>query len=150
MSEGPNEIVLVGYDNGTVKLVSKSNKSINVEGTEVIQLPPETVAAYKKYANARPFIKTSTLDNNKNVRILKREDGKYKPGRKPLEPTFMQCDLCPYNTMKRRLIIQHMSVSHMSQDRECQICGKRLNKMQLKLHMRFHDLKFVCDMCGKR
>lgn len=83
MIETPAEIVLVGYENGSVRLVTDT----------------ETTP----------------------------------------EPMF--CDLCEYRTPKRKLLIQHMTSNHFYPDRECQICGKRLNKMQLRLHMRFHDLK---------
>lgn len=81
MNEIQSEIVLVKYENGTVRLLSDD--------------PPET----------------------------------------------MYCDLCEYRTVKRKLLIQHMTSNHFYPDQQCKICGKRLNKMQLRLHMRFHDLK---------
>lgn len=81
-----------------------------------------------------------------NLVLVEYENGAVKlvsktGGSHPLDAEMMFCDLCDYRSPKRKLLIQHMTSNHFYPDRECQICGKRLNQMQLRLHMRFHDLK---------
>uniref|UniRef100_A0A336MJZ9 CSON000360 protein n=1 Tax=Culicoides sonorensis TaxID=179676 RepID=A0A336MJZ9_CULSO len=117
-----SEIVLVDYHNGSIKLLSnKTTEEQNVE-----------------FNNSK---EEETIDSNY---IVVHNDQAIS------DLDMMFCDLCHYQTTKKKLLTQHMVSNHFQPDRSCHICGKRLNKMQLRLHMRFHDLKFVCDYCGKR
>lgn len=103
MNETLSEIILVGYANGTVRILTDN------------PLDPDK--------NLFEHVNSSDRSRSTN----------------PAETMF--CDLCDYQTAKRRLLIQHMTSNHFYPDRQCKICKKRLNKMQLRLHMRFHDLK---------
>lgn len=59
---------------------------------------------------------------------------------------------CEYQTHHKACFRDHVC-SHTGEDQvECDICGKRMRKHHMKMHLRIHSgvKNFTCEYCGKR
>ena len=81
--------------------------------------------------------------------VFERHHKIFHSGEKPF-----QCELCPKGFALRWLRDTHQE-THNPQYIECEVCGKDIRTVKMKIHMRnVHELqnqrqKVICKICGK-
>lgn len=68
------------------------------------------------------------------------------------EDAYVTCDFCNRIFVAKSLLLVHMRLHHIFDQKICQLCEKKFqNAKRLAIHMRRHveTRKYECDICGK-
>lgn len=141
------------------KVLTKSNAGVNLtENRNKIHAVDTAKKRYKSKSNhtkKKPNLRTQelmfSLELLENLALNNPQN------------KWLICDICNYRTLKRKLILHHMSKLHklpwINNCRQklhcCEICGIRMaDNNNLKMHMRIHtgEKPFPClfESCDKR